>query len=76
MNERFLNCAFVALDKFPPKQSINIKNYVYRLVDPRNGETFYVSRRVGNRLYSDIRDELGNESDEVGNKLRWIKWSN
>ncbi len=28
--------------KFPPEVTEPLKNYVYRLVDPRNGEPFYV----------------------------------
>lgn len=61
------------MDKFPPEVIDNLRNYVYRLIDPRNGETFYVGRGVGNRLFSHIRDELGKESDEVGDKLRRIR---
>jgi hypothetical protein len=61
------------LEKFPSEVIDKLKNYVYRLIDPRNGETFYVGRGVGNRLYSHIRDELGNESDEVSDKLRRIR---
>ena len=29
-----------------------IGNYVYRLIDPRNGETFYVGKGKGNRIFS------------------------
>lgn len=58
---------------FSPEVIDRLKCYVYRLIDPRNGQTFYIGRGVGNRLYSHIRDELGNESDEVGDKLRRIR---
>ena len=61
------------MDKFPSEVIDKLKNYVYRLIDPRNGETFYVGRGVGNRLYSHIRDELGSEFDDVSNKLRRIR---
>lgn len=61
------------MEKFPSEVIDKLKNYVYRLIDPRNGETFYVGRGVGNRLYSHIRDELGSCSDEVGDKLRRIR---
>ena len=61
------------MDKFPPEVISKLKSYVYRLIDPRNGETFYVGRGVGNRLYSHISDELDSDSDEVGNKLRRIR---
>jgi len=61
------------MEQFPPEVIYKLKTYVYRLIDPRNGETFYVGRGNGNRLYSHVRDELGNESDEVGDKLRRIR---
>ncbi len=61
------------LDKFSSEVIDKLKNYVYRLIDPRNGETFYVGRGVGNRLYAHIRDELGNDLDEVSDKLRRIR---
>lgn len=61
------------MDKFPSEVIEKLRSYVYRLIDPRNGETFYVGRGVGNRLYSHIRDELGEESDEVSDKLRRIR---
>lgn len=63
----------VVLDKFPSEVVEKLKSYVYRLIDPRNGKTFYVGRGIGNRLYSHILDELGKESDEVGDKLRRIR---
>lgn len=31
-------------------------NYVYRLIDPRNGETFYVGRGRGNRVFDHVRE--------------------
>jgi len=36
---------------FSEKAIKDLGNYVYRLVDPRNGETFYVGRGVGNRVF-------------------------
>jgi hypothetical protein len=61
------------MEVFPSEVIDKLKNYVYRLIDPRNGETFYVGRGVGNRLYAHIRDELGNETDEISEKLRRIR---
>ena len=61
------------LEKFDDSVVEKIGNYVYRLIDPRNGETFYVGRGVGNRLFSHIRDELGSESDVDDDKLRRIR---
>lgn len=33
--------------------------YVYRLIDPRNGETFYVGKGYGNRVFAHVNDEEG-----------------
>src|SRR5262249_29874796 len=40
---------------------------------PRNGETFYVGKGRGNRVFAHIRDEQGLEGDELGNKLRRVR---
>ena len=46
---------------------------MYRLIDPRNGETFYVGRGVGNRVFAHSRAEAGLEGDAVDNKLARIR---
>lgn len=61
------------LDSFPEEVIRQIKSYVYRLIDPRNGETFYVGRGRGNRVFSHIRAEKGLEGDELDNKLKRIR---
>ena len=38
--------------------SEKLKYYVYRLVDPRNGETFYVGRGKNNRVFAHINCAL------------------
>lgn len=60
-------------DAFPPHVSRRLKTYVYRLIDPRNGETFYVGKGRGNRVFAHIRAEQGLEGDELNNKLRRIR---
>ena len=54
--------------KIPPKFSHTICNeighYVYRLVDPRNGETFYVGKGLNNRVF----DHLGEVKRAVKKK--------
>ena len=41
---------------FPPEVSDQLGWYVYRLIDPRNGETFYVGKGRGNRVFDHVRD--------------------
>ena len=56
-------------DSFPPDVAAKLKTYVYRLIDPRNGETFDVGKGKGNRVFSHIRAEECLEGDEIDNKL-------
>lgn len=60
-------------ESFPPEVAARLQTYVYRLIDPRNGETFYVGKGQGNRVFSHIRAEHNLEGDEVDNKLRRIR---
>lgn len=60
-------------DKFPPEVIEKLKTYVYRLIDPRNGETFYVGKGKGNRVFAHIRGEQGIEGDELDNKMKRIR---
>jgi len=50
-----------------------LQHYVYRLIDPRNGETFYVGKGMGNRVFAHVREELGADSDELSDKLQRIR---
>jgi uncharacterized protein len=53
--------------------------YVYRLIDPRNGETFYVGKGKGNRVFQHAIGELKAEvleqegEDEISAKLKRIR---
>src|SRR5690348_16459793 len=61
-------------DAFPPEVVRELKTYVYRLIDPRNGETFYVGKGRGNRVFAHIRAEQAElEGDELDNKLKRIR---
>ncbi len=60
-------------ESFPPEVAYKLKTYVYRLIDPRNGETFYVGKGKGNRVFAHIRGEEGLEDDEINNKLKRIR---
>jgi hypothetical protein len=49
---------------FPPEVAKQLDFYVYRLIDPRNGETFYVGKGKGNRVFAHAagqQDELAKE---------------
>lgn len=59
-----------------------LQYYVYRLIDPRNGQTFYVGKGKGNRVYAHINDALKNfdgenyldtDEDEVSAKIQQIR---
>lgn len=49
-----------------------LKTYVYRLIDPRNGETFYVGKGKGNRVFAHVHAAAGLEGDEPDNKIKRI----
>lgn len=58
---------------FSPEVARQLKTYVYRLIDPRNGVTFYVGKGKGNRVFAHIRAEQGLEGDDLDNKLKRIR---
>lgn len=39
-------------DLFPAEVIEQLQFYVYRLIDPRNGETFYIGKGKGNRVFA------------------------
>jgi len=61
------------LESFPPEVVSKLKTYVYRLIDPRNGETFYVGKGKGNRVFAHIRAEKNFDGDEIADKLKRIR---
>ncbi len=60
-------------ESFPAEVALRLKTYVYRLIDPRNGETFYVGKGKGNRVFSHIRLEQQLEGDDLDNKVKRIR---
>ncbi len=47
--------------------------YVYRLIDPRNGETFYVGKGKGDRVFAHVAGEHEAGADELPEKLQRIR---
>jgi len=60
--------------EFPKEVIDEIKYYVYRLIDPRNGETFYVGKGKGNRVFNHMKCALAlEEFDDIDDKLQTIR---
>jgi len=59
------------LTAFTAEVADRLKTYVYRLIDPRNGETFYVGKGRGNRVFNHIHEDV--DENDPSNKLRRIR---
>jgi len=58
---------------FPPEVAAKLAAYVYRLIDPRNGETFYVGKGRGNRVFAHVLGEQDGDGDELREKITRIR---
>ena len=64
----------MAIDSFPPEVVQALGHYVYRLMDPRNGEIFYVGRGRGDRVFAHARGVLDGSPEGVADpKLERIR---
>lgn len=63
------------IKEFPQGVAELLDWYVYRLIDPRDGCTFYVGKGRGNRVFSHMLGEVDASDDDelLGNKLRQIR---
>ena len=52
------------IEKFSPEVCENLKWYVYRLVDPRDGSTFYIGRGLNNRIFDHVNGLLTDKDAE------------
>lgn len=55
---------------FPPEVVEQLQYYVYRLIDPRNGETFYIGKGKSNRVFNHASGKV--EEDESNEKMSRI----
>lgn len=62
-----------SIAQFPPEVCEAVGSYVYRLVDPRNGQTFYVGKGKGNRIFQHAQGALKSDPEEGSLKIRRIQ---
>ena len=53
------------MERFPAGANKSLKYYVYRLMDPRNGITFYVGMGTGNQIFSHAKGALRMMPDDA-----------
>ena len=63
------------IKEFPPGVIEHLGWYVYRLIDPRYGNTFYVGKGKDNRVFAHMRGEVAAADDDelLSNKLRQLR---
>ncbi len=56
---------------FSPEVCEKLGYYVYRLIDPRNGQTFYIGKGKGNRVFAHVNCALKNfnKKDSLEDKI-------
>lgn len=61
--------------RFPSEVADKLKHYVYRLIDPRNGETFYVGEGQGDRVFQHAIGalKLAAQEDALDAKIQRIR---
>src|SRR5512147_1886863 len=57
-------------DHFSEAVAAKLQHYVYRLIDPRNGNTLYVGRGQGNRVFSHAAGQQEAKDPEETEELK------
>lgn len=65
------------MKSFPQEIHESIGHYVYRLIDPRNGETFYIGKGSKNRIFEHVNFSSSSsfkddDEDEISLKIKRI----
>ena len=68
------------MKSFSPEVVQKLNYYVYRLIDPRNGETFYIGKGKGNRVFDHMTMQIkfdknndDNNEDEITEKFKILR---
>ncbi|MYE55026.1 MAG: hypothetical protein F4X34_07510 [Chloroflexi bacterium] len=55
----------MADNHFPVEVAKELKWYVYRLIDPRNGDTFYIGKGKDDRVFAHVKGLKGDYDDNI-----------
>lgn len=65
------------IHSFTPEVQEQLQYYVYRLIDPRDGQTFYIGKGRGNRIFAHVAGALNGyweeNEDELSAKIHQIR---
>ena len=53
------------ISSFSPEVVERLNYYVYRLIDTRDGQTFYVGKGKGNRVFAHVNDAMKSFNGET-----------
>ena len=60
----------MSTDDFPKEVEDRLGHYVYRLIDPRNGQTFYVGKGQGDRVFQHAKGVSDDPTDHGSGSTR------